>query len=133
MSFFETAFKLLFGGLISIMHVFIIYGVIFLIILTENVHTLMVVGIIMLIILYIDTIYDDCPISLIEQHYLGTSFAEISNNLAPIQAEKRNKKEITLQWVFMVLLLIVIKILIVLLKTTFRELDLFKNVIITIK
>jgi hypothetical protein len=108
MTFFETAFKLFFGGLMSIMHIIIIYGIIFLIVLTENVHSLMVIGIIMLIILYIDTVYDDCPISLIEEHYLGTSFVDLCNKVAPIQCEKRSKKEITLQWVFMVLLLVVI-------------------------
>jgi hypothetical protein len=129
---FEKVNKLFFGGLMSLMHVAIIYGIIFLTLLTENIYALQLIGIIMLIILYIDTVYDDCPITLIEQHYLGSSFVDFSNKFTPINCEKREKREITLQWIFMVLLIIVIKIVIVLLKYSIKELGLFDNIIINI-
>lgn len=130
---FEKVNKLFFGGLMSLLHVALIYGVMFLTLLTENIYVLQLVGIIMLIILYIDTVYDDCPITLIEHHYLGSSFSDLSSKFIPTNCEKREKKEITLQWIFMVLLIIVIKIIIVLLKYTTKELGLFDNIIINIK
>jgi len=126
-------YKLFFGGLMSIFHFILIYGVFFLIILTENIGTLMILGLILTLILFVDTIYDDCPITLIEKHYLGNSLSEIWNKCTSENCEKREKREITLQWLFMGLMVILTKGIVLLFKKTFKEMGLFENVIITIK
>jgi hypothetical protein len=126
-------YKLFFGGLMSIFHVILIYGTFFLIILTENIGTLMILGLILTLILFVDTIYDDCPITLIEKHYLGNSLSEIWNKCTSENCEKREKREITLQWIFMGLMVILTKGIVLLFKKTFKEMGLFENVIITIK
>jgi len=129
----NTIYKLFFGGLMSIFHFILIYGTFFLVILTENIGTLMILGLILTLILFVDTIYDDCPITLIEKHYLGISLSEICYNYTSENCKKREKREITLQWIFMGLMVIITKGVVLLFKKTFRELGLFENVIITIK
>jgi len=129
----KTIYKLFFGGLWSIFHFILIYGVFFLTILTENIGTLMIIGLILTLILFVDTIYDDCPITLLEKHYLGNSLSEIWNKCTSENCEKREKREITLQWIFMGLMVVLAKGIILLFKKTFNEMGLFENVIITIK
>jgi hypothetical protein len=129
---FNAAYKLFFGGFISFLHILLIYFIFFLIIASNNIKTLILIAIILVIILYVDSTYDDCPITTIEQHYLGNSLANCINKVNP-GIGKREKREITLQWVFMGLLFTVNKILFTLVKQTNKEIGLFKNVKITIK
>jgi hypothetical protein len=80
--------------------------------------------------------FGDCPVSVIEEHYMKTSFVDLVNNFTPVNYSKDKKllrPEITLQWIFMLLVLVLFKILIVFMKMIFSNIKITDNIKIILK
>jgi len=126
----------LIGGVASILHCGILFLTIFIILITDNLFILYSLGIIQLIILFINFSFGDCPVSVIEDHHTGSCFIDVVNNLTPVNYKKDRKilrPEITLQWIFMLLTLVLFKILIVFAKMIFTNTKLSENIQIIVK
>jgi hypothetical protein len=128
--------NLFIGGFMSIMHFAILFLTIVIILVTDNLFILYSIGIIELIILFVNYKFGDCPVSVIEEHYMKTSFVDLVNNFTPVNYSKDKKllrPEITLQWIFMLLVLVLFKILIVFMKMIFSNIKITDNIKIILK
>jgi hypothetical protein len=128
--------NLFIGGFMSIMHFAILFLTIVIILVTDNLFILYSIGIIELIILFVNYKFGDCPVSVIEEHYMKTSFVDLVNNFTPVNYSKDKKllrPEITLQWIFMLLVLVLFKILIVFMKIIFSNIKITDNIKIILK
>jgi len=124
------------GGLFSILHAAILFMIIIIILATDNLFILYSIGIIELIILFLNYKFGDCPISIIEEEYTKSSFIDLVINFTPLNLNNPDKKlrsEITLQWIFMLLILVLFKILVVFTKILFSKTKLSENIQIIIK
>ena len=83
---------------------------------------------VLLIILAINHIYGDCPITTIEEHHLGFSSIDLGNTFSPIKYDKSKRPEITLQWIFISLVIVLSKILIVFLKDILKDMKININI-----
>ena len=93
------------------MHFILFYGSFLIVVLSTNIHTLLVMGLILLALLALNHIFGDCPITIIEEHYTNTSLMDFINSRYPINYKKKNRPEVTLQWIFVVLMIAVTKII----------------------
>ena len=128
--------NLFIGGLMSVLHSAILFITMFIILATDNLFILYSLGIIQLIILFINFSFGDCPVSVIEDHHTGSCFVDLRNNMTPINYRKERKilrPEITLQWIFMLLVLVLFKILIVFVKMILGNSKLSENIQIIVK
>jgi hypothetical protein len=133
---FQNLNNLFIGGLFSILHAAILFMTIMIILVTDNLFILYSMGIIELIILFLNYKFGDCPISIIEEEYTGSSFIDLVNNFTPVNRNsihKNLRSEITLHWIFMLLILVLFKILIIFSKMIFSKTKLSENIQIIIK
>lgn len=109
------------------MHIlFILHGsllfLISIILLTcENIKHLSLLGIILFLILISNFIYEDCPISLIEENFTEITIMDYFNYYSPIKYNRKRRPEVTLQWIWGGLLLILLKILLILCKISLSK------------
>lgn len=74
-----------------------------------------------LIALIMNYIYGDCPVSQIEKHYSPTTMIDTANNLFPIKYETSKRDVVTLQWIFMAILVTTSKILLLFIKHSLKK------------
>ena len=115
------------GLLCMLFHNIIIYITLFVVIFSNNFFILYSLGFIILIILFINYLYHDCPISSIEEYHLGFCSVDYENSILPINYDKNKRPEITLQWIFISLIIILSKILFLFLIKTFCKNSLIKT------
>jgi hypothetical protein len=114
----------LIGLLFASMHTIFIFLTLWILLFSQNIGILITIGIILLIILYLNHVYGDCPITYIEDYHLGNTMADFTNSHYPIKYNKKRRPEVTLQWIFMGLLMIVVKILTFFVCHTLKEMKL---------
>ena len=88
---------------------------------SNNLYILSFVGINVLGILIANYFYGDCPITIFEEYHLGFTFVDKVNSYFPIKYDKKHRPQVTLQWIFMISLIIGTKIGVLLLLKTFNE------------
>lgn len=125
---FKHIYNMFIGGMVSLIHIFIVYASFFIILLTDNLFILYSMSFVLLIILAINHVYGDCPITTIEEDHLGFSSIDLGNSFSPIKYDKTRRPEITLQWIFLSLIIVLSKILIVFLKYILKDINV--NIII---
>ena len=116
----------LIGLLFASIHTIFIFLTLWILLFSQNVGILFSIGIFLLIILYLNHIYGDCPITHIEDYHLGYTMADFTNSCYPIKYNKKRRPEVTLQWIFMGLLMIVVKILTLFVCLTLKEMKIIK-------
>ena len=112
------------GWMFSLTHVLFILLILFLIIFSNNLIILGYVSFLLIIIICFNYIFDDCPITLLEEYHLGYSVFDKTNSLYPIKYDKKRRPEVTLQWIFMGILFVMVKILFLLFFKTIKYLNL---------
>ena len=126
---FNKIQKLFLGGMVSLMHIFIAYSIFFIVIFSNDLFSLCMMGVLLLIILFLNHVYGDCPISTIEEHYLDNSSVDLGNSMLPIKYDSSKRPEVTLQWIFIILVIALIKILIIFLKQLLKDMKILKIII----
>ena len=110
-------------------HLFLVYAAILLALFSNNFFVLYSVGIIILIVLFLNHLYDDCPLSAIEEYHLGFTMVDYGNSMLPIKYNKERRPEVTLQWIFMGLVIVLMKIISLLFVKTIKEYNLINKLV----
>jgi hypothetical protein len=110
-------------------HMILVYGAILIALFSNDFFVLYSLGIIILIVLFLNHLYGDCPLSAIEEHHLGFNMVDYGNNMLPIKYDKKRRPEVTLQWIFMGLVIVLIKIVALLFMKTIKEYSLINKFI----
>jgi hypothetical protein len=74
-----------------------------------------------IIALVLNYIYGDCPVTQIEEHYGHTTMIDTANSLFPIKYDKSRRDVVTLQWIFMAILVTTSKILLLFIKHSAKK------------
>lgn len=111
----DTLFKFIF----SLLHITLVLIITYIILFSSNICTLLITDIVLLCILVINYIFDDCPITLIEDKYhKNSSIDYLFSYTINVSGNKYNKKLrslLTLELIWIILLLGVQKLLCLLL------------------
>jgi len=102
------------GYMFAAIHGLISYLVLVIIIFSNDFFVLYSIAIILIIITYLNYLFEDCPITLIEEYHLGFSCVDVLNNSLPIKYDEKRRPEVTLQWIIIALALVLAKVLILL-------------------
>jgi hypothetical protein len=100
-------------------------GTIIVILLTNDLSILTVANLFLYLVLLMNLIFGDCPISIIENQYLGSTMVDtfsdiISNNIKtnfPLEQTKINSSR---QWILMAIMVCTTKVILLLIKYTFH-------------
>jgi hypothetical protein len=103
------------------MHWIMFSGTMLVILLTDDLSVLVLANMFLYLILTMNIIFGDCPMSLIEDQYLGNSMVDSMNQFVPFRAELTTRGNTTLQWIFMSIMVSTTKIILLLIKHTFHE------------
>jgi ABC-type Na+ efflux pump permease subunit len=117
---FEKKSKII-GYLFATLHGLLIWSICMISLFSNNLYVLSFAGINVLGILISNYVYGDCPVSYFEEYHLGYTFVDKVNSMLPIKYDKKRRPEVTLQWIFMISLIIGTKIGVLLLLKTFNE------------
>jgi hypothetical protein len=96
-------------------------GTILVILLTNELPILVLANMFLYLLLTLNIIFGDCPISLIEDHYLGNCMMDTMSELTPYNYKISDRGNSTLQWIFMSIMVSTTKIILLLIKYTFHE------------
>ena len=101
---------------------FLIFSLpIIVILLSDSFTILILMDFFFLITLIMNYIYGDCPVTQIEEQYANTSMIDTVNSLFPIKYNKNRRDVVTLQWIFMAILVTTSKILLLLIKSSLKK------------
>jgi hypothetical protein len=101
---------------------FLIFSLpIFVILLSDSLPVLITMDLFFVITLILNYYYGDCPITQIEQHYGDKTMIDTANKLFPIKYNKKNRNVVTLQWIFMAILVATTKILLLFIKSSLKK------------
>ena len=103
------------------MHWIMFSGTMIIILSTNELPVLFVVNMFIYMVLTMNIIFGDCPISIIEDHYLGTSMVDTISTLTPYKYNILERGNSTLHWLFMAIMVSTTKIILLLIKYTFHE------------
>jgi len=92
-----------------------------LILLTDNVCILIFLNQFFCITLLLNYWYGDCPITQIESHYGDVTMVDTVNKLFPIKYDIKNRDAVSLQWIFMAMMIAITKILLLFIKSEFKK------------
>jgi hypothetical protein len=106
---------------IVLMHWIIFSGTMLVILLTHDLSVLVLVNFFLYLALTINLVYGDCPASLLEDKYGDNSMTELLSGYLPFKYASLTRSEMTLQWIFMPIMVVTTKIVILLVKYTARE------------
>ena len=96
------------------------------ILFSDNIKILWIVGLVLFGILFVNYRCGDCPISIIEERYVGDSMVDIAQRKIDPRHTRQHRPLVTKQVLWISLLLVTTKILYVLLKRTLRSKRLFR-------
>jgi len=102
------------------MHWIMFSGTIMIILATNDLSILVLANMFLFLILTMNILYKECPITIIENKYLGTTMMELMGSFIPFRSQII-KQGSTLQWIFMAIMVSTTKIILLLLKVTFLE------------
>lgn len=101
---------------------FLIFSLpIFVILLSDSLFVLIMMDLFFIITLILNYYYGDCPVTQIEQNYGNTTMIDTANKLFPIKYDKKNRNVVTLQWIFMAILVATTKISLIFLKSSLKN------------
>jgi len=101
---------------------FLIFSLpIFVILLSDSLFVLIMMNLFFIITLILNYYYGDCPITQIEEYYGDTTMIDTANKLFPIKYNKSRRNVVTLQWIFMAILVTTTKILLLFIKSTLKK------------
>ena len=103
------------------MHWIMFSGPMLVILLTDDLSILVLANMFLYLILMMNIIFGDCPMSLIEDQYLGSSMIDTMSPFVPFRADLTTRGNTTLQWIFMSIMVSTTKIILLLIKHTFHE------------
>jgi len=91
------------------------------ILLSDSFTILILMDLFFLVALTMNYIYGDCPVTKIEEQYGHTTMIDTANNLFPIKYDKSRRDVVTLQWIFMAILVTTSKILLLFIKSSLKK------------
>lgn len=91
------------------------------ILLSDNLTVLILMDFFFLTTLTMNYIYGDCPVTQIEEQYGHTTMIDTANSFFPIKYDKSRRDVVTLQWIFMAILVTTSKILLLFIKLSFKK------------
>jgi len=120
----RITFDSVFIFLLLTMHWIMFSGTIIVILLTNDLSILTVANLFLYLVLIMNLIFGDCPISIIEKQYLGSTMMDnfsniISNNIKnnfPLKQEINS----SLQWILMAIMVCTTKVILLLIRHTFH-------------
>lgn len=120
----RITFDSVFIFLLLTMHWIMFAGTILVILLTNDLSILTVANLFLYLVLIMNLIFGDCPISIIEKQYLGSTMMDnfsniISNNIKnnfPLKQEINS----SLQWILMAIMVCTTKVILLLIRHTFH-------------
>jgi hypothetical protein len=113
----------LMGYMLSGIHALIMYLIVVIALFSKDFFVLYSIAIILVIIIYLNYLFNDCPITLLEEYHLEFSSVDFFNHSLPIKYDSERRPEVTLQWVITGLILVLTKILILFVFKTLRDLQ----------
>lgn len=105
----------LYSYILAALHLFLIFIIGLVLLFSMDIFTLFLTSIVLLTILLINYKYDDCPISLIEDKYYNTTSIDLFFNIIGKKYKKSMRPAMTLELLWIGLLLCSEKLLFVLL------------------
>lgn len=109
------------GSLLYMIHWFMGIFTFFIIAITEDVTILLIMNLFMYLTLQMNIIFCDCPLSLLEDKYLGTSKIEWENTWVPFHLSRDTRSNSSVECIFILLCVGVIKLGMILLRKSYRE------------
>jgi len=103
------------------MHWILFSGTMLLILLTNDLSILIFINMFLYMVLTVNIIFGDCPISLMEDIYLGNSIFDKIGQFVPFNTSIGTRGNNSLQWIFMTIMVTTTKIILLLLKYCFHE------------
>jgi hypothetical protein len=101
---------------------FLIFSLpIFVVLLSDSLPILIAMDLFFIITLLLNYYYGDCPVTQIEEKYGRTTMIDTANKLFPIKYNKKNRDVVTLQWIFMAILVTTTKILLLFIKSSLKK------------
>jgi hypothetical protein len=113
----------LMGYMFSLIHALIMYLIVVIALFSKDFFVLYSIAIILVIIIYLNYLFNDCPLTLLEEYHLDFSSVNFFNYSLPMKYDSERRPEVTLQWVVTGLILVLTKILILLVFKTLRDLQ----------
>ena len=109
-------------GLVLVsMHWIMFSGTMLVILLTNELPVIVLANMFLYLLLTMNIIFGDCPISIIEDYYLGTCMVDTMSSLTPYTYKLSERGNSTLQWLFMAIMVSTTKVILLLIKYTFQE------------
>jgi len=103
------------------MHWIMFSGTMLVILLTNDLSILVLANMFLYLILAMNIIFGDCPMTLIEEQYLGASMIDTISHFVPFNYHTSSRGNYTLQWIFMSIMVSTTKIILLLIKYCFQE------------
>ena len=112
--------QIILGMPMFILHISLFVFTVIILTISNDIFTLLILGLILCIILALNIIFNDCPISTIEEYYLNTTMVEEIRRFNGLDT-KSSRQSIALQWLFFSLMLVLIKLLILIFKDNTKK------------
>ena len=107
--------------LLVAMHWIMFSGTMLVILLTNDLPILVLANMFLYLILTMNIIFGDCPMTLIEEQYLGTSMMDTIGTVIPFNYNVSSRGNYTLQWILMSIMVSTTKIILLLMRYCFQE------------
>lgn len=107
--------------ILFILHASLLFLTAVILLTCDNIKHICILGFSVFLILITNFIYEDCPISLIEEEYHGKAMMDYFNSYCPIKYNRKRRPEVTLQWIWTGLLLLMVKLLLLLSKISVNK------------
>jgi hypothetical protein len=96
-------------------------GTMLVILLTNDLPILVLANMFLYLILTMNIIFGDCPMTLIEEQYLGTTMMDTIGTVIPFNYNVSSRGNYTLQWILMSIMVSTTKIILLLMRYCFQE------------
>jgi hypothetical protein len=107
--------------LLVAMHWIMFSGTMLVILMTNDLSILVLANLFLYLVLVMNIIFGDCPMTLIEEQYLGASMIDAIGHFVPFNYNTSSRGNYTLQWIFMTIMVSTSKIILLLMKYCFQE------------
>jgi hypothetical protein len=107
--------------LLVAMHWIMFSGTMLVILLTNDLPILVLANMFLYLILTMNIIFGDCPMTLIEEQYLGTTMMDTIGTVIPFNYNVSSRGNYTLQWILMSIMVSTTKIILLLMRYCFQE------------
>ena len=109
------------GYSIFVLHWAICLMSILILIMTEDIYVLLIMNLYLYLTLQMNIIYGDCPLSILEDEYLGTNKVSMENKIVPYNRSHLMRGNTAVQGIFLALCVSLLKTGMILFRGSFKK------------